>query len=47
VTTRKIGSSCTYALRHFYAGALIAGVASVKVVRTRLGHASAVITLNT
>jgi integrase len=37
----------THALRHFYASALIAGGASVKVVQTRLGHASAVITLNT
>jgi len=37
----------THALRHFYASALIAGGASVKVVHTRLGHASAVITLNT
>ena len=36
----------THALRHFYASALIAGGASVKVVQTRLGHASAVITLN-
>jgi len=37
----------THALRHFYASALIAGGASVKVVQTRLGHASAVVTLNT
>ena len=37
----------THQLRHFYASALIAGGASVKVVQTRLGHASAVITLNT
>jgi integrase len=37
----------THALRHFYASALIAGGASVKVVQTRLGHGSAVITLNT
>jgi integrase len=37
----------THALRHFYASALIAGGASVKVVQTRLGHASAVTTLNT
>jgi len=37
----------THALRHFYASALIAGGASVKVVQSRLGHASAVITLNT
>jgi integrase len=37
----------THALRHFYATALIAGGASVKVVQMRLGHASAVITLNT
>lgn len=32
-------------LRHFYASALIAGGASVKQVQERLGHASAVITL--
>lgn len=37
----------THALRHFYASALIAGGASVKVVQTRLGHGSAVVTLNT
>jgi integrase len=37
----------THALRHFYASALIAGGASVKVVQARLGHASAVVTLNT
>jgi integrase len=37
----------THQLRHFYASALIAGGASVKVVQKRLGHASAVITLNT
>jgi integrase len=37
----------THALRHFYASALIAGGASVKVIQTRLGHGSAVITLNT
>jgi integrase len=36
----------THALRHFYASALIAGGASVKVVQSRLGHASAVVTLN-
>src|ERR1035437_4188742 len=30
----------THALRHFYASALIAGGASVKVVQTRLGHRS-------
>jgi integrase len=36
----------THALRHFYASALIAGGASVKVVQTRLRHGSAVITLN-
>ncbi|GAA4697978.1 tyrosine-type recombinase/integrase [Nocardioides nanhaiensis] len=34
-------------LRHFYASALIAGGASVKQVQERLGHASAVITLQT
>jgi integrase len=34
-------------LRHFYASALIAGGASVKQVQQRLGHASAVITLQT
>jgi integrase len=37
----------THALRHFYASALIAGGASVKVVQARLGHGSAVVTLNT
>ena len=37
----------THSLRHFYASALIAGGASVKVVQTRLGHGSAVVTLNT
>ena len=31
----------------FYASALIAGGPSVKVVQTRLGHGSAVVTLNT
>jgi integrase len=34
-------------LRHFYASALIAGGASVKQVQERLGHATAVITLQT
>lgn len=34
-------------LRHFYASALIAGGASVKQVQERLGHATAVITLET
>jgi integrase len=33
--------------RHFYASALIASGASVKQVQKRLGHATAVITLNT
>jgi integrase len=37
----------THSLRHFYASALIAGGASAKVVQTRLGHGSAVVTLNT
>jgi integrase len=36
-----------HGLRHFYASALIAGGASVKQVQERLGHASAVITLQT
>ena len=36
-----------HALRHFYASALISQGASVKVVQERLGHASAVETLNT
>ena len=36
-----------HALRHFYASALIAGGASVRQVQERLGHASAVITLQT
>lgn len=36
-----------HGLRHFYASALIAGGASVKQVQQRLGHASAVITLQT
>jgi integrase len=35
----------THDLRHFFASALIAGVASVKQVQLVLGHASAVITL--
>jgi integrase len=34
-------------LRHFYASALIARGASVKVVQARLVHASAVVTRNT
>lgn len=34
-------------LRHFYASVLIDAGASVKVVQTRLGHASAALTLNT
>lgn len=34
-----------HSLRHFYASALIAGGASVKQVQERLGHATAVITL--
>ena len=37
----------THALRHFYASALISGGASVKVVQMRLGHGSAVVTLDT
>jgi integrase len=37
----------SHSLRHFYASALIAGGASVKQVQERLGHASAVITLET
>jgi integrase len=37
----------THALRHFYASAVIAGGASVKVVQTRLGHGSAAVTLDT
>lgn len=46
--TRKIGADFTaHDLRHFYASALIAGGASVKQVQQRLGHASAVITLQT
>src|SRR4051812_35250327 len=36
----------THGLRHFFASALIAGGASVKVVQQRLGHASAAMTLN-
>jgi len=36
-----------HGLRHFYASALIYGGASVKQVQERLGHASAVITLET
>lgn len=36
-----------HGLRHFYASALIAGGASVKQVQERLGHATAVITLET
>jgi integrase len=34
-------------LRHYYASVLIGASASVKVVQTRLGHASAAETLNT
>jgi len=37
----------THGCRHFYASALIAGGASVKVVQQRLGHASAAVTLGT
>ena len=37
----------THALRHVNASALIAGGASEKVVQTRLGHSSAVVTLPT
>jgi len=37
----------THSLRHFYASALIAGDASVKVAQSRFGHSSAVITLHT
>ncbi len=36
-----------HSLRHFFASALIAGGASVKQVKTVLGHASTVITLRT
>ena len=44
----EIGADITsHDLRHFYASALIAGGASVKQVQHRLGHATAVITLNT
>lgn len=44
----EIGVDVTsHDLRHFYASALIAGGASVKQVQHRLGHATAVITLNT
>ena len=43
---RSAGVDLTaHALRHFYASALIAGGASVKQVQERLGHATAVITL--
>ncbi len=38
-------SFTSHAMRHFLASALISGGASVKQVRTVLGHASAVITL--
>jgi len=34
-------------LRHFYASVLIRSGASVKVVQARLGHKSAVVTLDT
>jgi len=45
---RTTGADFTaHGLRHFYASALIAGGASVKQVQERLGHASAVITLQT
>jgi integrase len=44
----EIGVDVTsHDLRHFYASALIAGGASVKQVQKRLGHSTAVITLNT
>jgi integrase len=36
-----------HALRHFYASALIRHGESVKVVQKRLGHSSAVVTLDT
>lgn len=45
-TTAKLDVD-THQLRHFYASALISGGASVKVIQPRLGHASAVITLDT
>jgi integrase len=45
---RMVGVHVTaHDLRHFYASALIAGAASVKAVQERLGHGSAVITLQT
>jgi len=37
----------THDLRHYYASLLIRAGASVKVVQTRLGHASAKTTLDT
>jgi integrase len=44
----KVGLDVTFHdLRHFYASMLIASGASVKVVQARLGHASAVETLET
>jgi len=45
-TTAKLDVD-THQLRHVYASALISGGASVKVIQARLGHASAVITLDT
>ena len=45
---RQTGNDITsHDLRHFDASALIAGGAHVKQVQERLGHASAVITLQT
>ncbi len=45
---RQTGNDITsHDLRHFYASALIAGGAHVEQVQERLGHASAVITLQT
>jgi integrase len=46
--TAEIGVDfTTHDLRHFYASALIAGGASVRQVQAVLGHASAVVTLQT
>jgi integrase len=48
VTTAKVPAGIgMHALRHFYASLLIRHGESVKVVQSRLGHASAVETLNT
>ena len=46
LSERRTGTGL-HALRHYYASLLICAGCSVKVVQTRLGHASAAETLNT